>query len=144
MLRKTLVATLTLLYSATAIGMPLHFHYCRGELKHITVLVKMECHVPNPVKSDHTCCKSIKPHCEATYALNNCCDDATQWIQDDIPALCLKNSEFEDISFAQAVDNTLPGLSDLSETNQSAELFKEPSYHKSPLYLLQCSLIYYG
>lgn len=143
MIRRSLVTALTLLYSLTAIGMPLHFHYCRGELKHVSVLVKMECHVPDQTMVGQTCCKSVKPHCEAKHSLNNCCDDATQWIQDDVPALCAKGFEFDDVDALYAV-NVVAGHTVQPQAVQGLPQVETVSDHSPPLYLLQCSFIFYG
>jgi hypothetical protein len=142
MIRRSLVSALILLYSLATIGMPLHFHYCRGELKHVTLLVKLECHVPQQAIAGHACCKAAMPTCESKHRLNNCCDDSTQWIQDEIPALCPKHADFEDVS---APTITYPKYDDTERLlNISTPSVDYRSARPQSLYLLQCAFIFYG
>lgn len=142
MLRKSLVAILILLYSATAIGVPLHLHYCQGELMHITVLVKVECGEPETGMEDQGCCQNKKPNCHSGNTLNNCCDDATQWLQDDLLAICQKS-----------IDGDTPTVvkSAIVHNNATIIIQDSPSVYPAlltssgpPLYIFQCALVYYG
>lgn len=143
MLRKSLVAALILLYSATAIGVPLHFHYCRGELKHVSFLLKMECHVPETGTAEHACCKTTKPQCGNGQTLNSCCDDATQWIQDDLPAICAK-SDLDQLSGLTAmIPASVPTIEYALHHILPSTDHDFQQVHP-PLYLLQCAFIFYG
>jgi len=143
MFRKSVVAILILLYSASAIGMPLHFHYCRGELKHVTLFLKMECHEVTSEQISPNCCKKAQTLCESGPSWNNCCDDDTRWIQDNLPAICSKSPD--PVIIAPAT-STLPNLS------ISDELALAPFNTglcefiplETPRYLAHCALIFYG
>jgi hypothetical protein len=144
MFRKSAVVILILLYSASAIGVPLHFHYCRGELKHITFFVKMECHEPGADQAVHACCQGMKAETCSGHTLNNCCDDATQWIQDNLPAICAKNTE-DQTNIAQVavirLDQTFESKAVYTAGKPSEDVKNNIGI---PLYVLQCALIYYG
>lgn len=142
MYRKSLVVALVLLYSASAIGVPMHFHYCQGELKHVSFLVKMECDEPGTVSTDHACCQTAKSHCATSQTLNSCCDDATQWLQDDLPAICAKSDlDLNGDLFITALSSDFPdpyAVSVSVVSDASTRLIPRP------LYLMQCALIFYG
>jgi hypothetical protein len=142
MLRKSLVAVLLALYSLSAIGMPLHFHYCKGELKHVTLLVQKGCHVEEaPV---HACCKGSKPHCDATDGQNSCCDDDIHWLQDNEPTVCASALAFQDLSEVQIGISTLPEIDEITKEQVCSADFNPGHGSDPPLFLLHCSLIYYG
>ena len=41
--KQLFVLSLVMIYSISAVGVPLHYHYCKGDLEHITLLVQKEC-----------------------------------------------------------------------------------------------------
>jgi len=143
-LRKIVVGLLILLYSASAIGLPLHFHYCKGVLKHVTLFVKMTCHELELERTAHACCKS-HTQCSAGPTMNTCCDDATEWIQDSIPAILARDVEFDLTLLVNAV---APSSAKSLNTVITQEVFGPgPDAGPPPgppIYLLTCSLIYYG
>lgn len=142
MYRKSLVAALMLLYSASAIGVPLHFHYCQGELKHVSFLLKMECHDIGSESTGHACCQKAQLHCGSGHTLNSCCDDATQWLQEDISALCAK-SEL-DLSGDWSTPTCPCSLQNIC-TDSGVSISNGSSESGSnPLYLIQCAFIFYG
>lgn len=142
MYRKSLVAALMLLYSASAIGIPMHFHYCQGELKHVSFLLKMECHDPGTGQTDPACCQTSRSHCASGQTLNSCCDDATQWIQDDLPAICAKSDlDLDGDLFITAMASDLSDpYGVIIDTGSDASIRNIGR----PLYLMQCALIFYG
>ena len=84
-----MVLVLLTLYSGAAIGVPLHSHYCGGELQHVTLFTQMECddhedmhaHVEKP----QSCCtKGLTTQCEASNDNHDgCCDDQSEFLQLD-------------------------------------------------------------
>jgi hypothetical protein len=147
-MRRFLVAILVLLYSASAIGVPLHFHYCRGELKHVTLLVKMECHVPESGMAGHACCQKEYTQCgNALQSFNTCCNDATRWLQDHAPAVCPKDHA-GDIQTKSGTDDIAVEhrIAPVPQITISDLLLRTESDtgDKAPRYLRFCALIYYG
>lgn len=143
MVRKFVVSVLVLLYSASAIGLPLHFHYCGGELKHVTLFVKMSCHEPEQEQDPHACCKNKAAQCHAGLTMNSCCDDATEWIQDNVPAVQARALDLVlyPISYAVAIPVLNSLHSEMEPGVYSDDADPPPGL---PFYLLACALIYYG
>jgi hypothetical protein len=143
MLRKSAVSLLLFLYSLSAIGMPMHFHYCKGELKHVTLFVQKGCHPEPAPTSDHACCKSLNSHCDLGDVRDNCCDNSTEWLQDNAPTVCAKAFVLQDTPDKELV---ILSFCD-TETIYSDQIARDDTetIHGSdpPLYLLHCSLIYY-
>ena len=140
MLRKVLVSSLILLYSLSVIGVPLHFHYCRGELKHVSLVVRKGCQGEDMHKvMARDCCKKTKPQCTK----GKCCNDATEWAQENIPAVVQK------LVFKAPM--TLRSAEQVAESHLTEYTYQQPAprdmealAESPPLYLLKCSLIYYG
>jgi hypothetical protein len=124
-------------------GVPLHFHYCRGELKHVTFLVKMYCHMPENADAPTGCCKKKTQQCAVGVVLQDCCDDATQWLQENLPAVCIK-SNVSDLQGCDPAFVTGMSFGQLTVDNAIAVSTFEAIPPDTPLYLLQCALIYYG
>jgi len=144
MVRKSIVSALLLLYSLTAIGVPLHLHYCRGELKHVTLFVKAGCHEMPKEQVARACCKEKQPHCAIGQAHNQCCSDDTQWLQEDLPVIVA-----EYIQLTIDLDDLNPGVHEIlsEESMHRMDPIPEIQYPPGadiPLYLVHCSLIFYG
>jgi hypothetical protein len=123
--------------------MPLHFHYCMGELKHVTFLLKVECHGEGTVGDLHACCGVSKSSCSAGHSLNKCCNDSTEWLQDEIPALLQK---VDSDTLTDGIEAYPKGGNHVLISSVHSELHPGSNLQISPrpLYLLKCSLIYYG
>jgi hypothetical protein len=144
MLKRALISVLVLLYSLTAIGMPLHFHYCKGELQHITLILRMDCHEQEPVEGQ-SCCKPTTAHCPESLAVNACCSDATQWLHEEVPAICSANILPEEGPDGYAVAHILT-IAGHTPSGGSDMIPREPQSPGPdiPLYVAHCALIFYG
>jgi hypothetical protein len=142
MFRSILVTILISAYGLATIGLPLHFHYCRGELKHVTMFVRMGCHEQEHQTFAHGCCES-KPQCEPGHLNNHCCQDATKWLHEDNPAVIAQNLTFNTpgCEMVSAVIN--PDLR-LSESKSPRQTHHVLATTGPPLYLMQCAFIFYG
>jgi hypothetical protein len=121
---------------------PLHLHFCEGELQHITVLIRMEGCASETGKDEPGCCKNKRRPCNNELSRNSCCDDATQWLQDDLAAICLTNVHGDEV---------VSTLSAVSPESVVVPLHDSPSVYPDlltssgpPLYIFQCALVYYG
>jgi len=144
MIRGLLVTILISAYGLATIGLPLHFHYCRGQLKHVTMFIRMECHEQEGPVSEHACCDARPMICEIGHANNHCCQDATKWLHENIPAPCAQNPVFKGVNWdlpkPVAFDSDLQiGDSCVPREKHTALLTNGP-----PLYLTQCAFIFYG
>lgn len=145
MARKALVLVIVALYSLSVVGMPLHYHYCKGQLKHVTVFVKLECHGEGTTQDAHTCCGVQKAHCSTGHSANQCCDDATEWLQEDIPGVSAKNVTQDPDQVSDAVTGlVLPAAPTVLGQHLTIKADTGPPLSPIPLFLSHCSLIFYG
>ncbi len=136
-----------MIYSVSAVGVPLHYHYCKGDLEHITLLIQKECsdHEEEQQRladSPFACCLKDKMSCEASTEKGDCCDDQTEFLQMDEDAVQALGDVKDLVQFY-----ALPRNVEVSGSDQ--EMTVEPRAHSPPdtgppLYLLNCSLVFYG
>jgi hypothetical protein len=75
--------------------------------------------------------------------MKSCCDDATQWVQDKLPAILAKDLEVELGPAISAV--AIEGSTLFVTAAPQPELYTaEDPPPGPPIYLRDCSLIYYG
>jgi hypothetical protein len=119
---------LTVFYFITTVGVTVNIHYCQGEVSSVMVFSKTG-----------KCCCSVETMPEG------CCDDETFFYQLDDIQLISQNFENERITpKANSIDFT--------DTNDIAVVQKEtpveelnlPPPQQKALWLLNCSLTYYG
>ena len=148
MIRKATVLLLLTLYSAVAIGVPLHYHYCGGELQHITLFAAKECesHDDTHVKVEDAlvCCQDQEiSHCNDGVSVPDCCDDETEILQ--------LNERVAALVFLQDMYSDVIGVCEFNEL-PTVQLEEEPDYDlirglpvaTVQTYLEHCSLIFYG
>jgi hypothetical protein len=148
MIRKTLVMIMLSLYGASAIGVPLHFHYCKGELQHVTIFTQKECdaheqHNSEAARSPMGCCMGVgSDHC--SLAENpDCCNDELDLIQlDDEAAAVL-------LPFSLDVEVCAPAATVEVQPSVLRNIAK--GYHANAppaagpkIYLANCSFVFYG
>lgn len=148
MMRKITVLVLLTLYSAVAVGVPLHYHYCEGELQHISFFAPKECesHEDTHEKAAEplACCLGqISSHCNETASVPDCCDDETELLQFDetVTALVFIQGHYMDAIVACE-------FAELPAVHQKVDAPGDPVHVLRPKpilpYLEHCSLIFYG
>ena len=148
MMRKITVLVMLTLYSAVAIGVPLHYHYCGGELQHITLFTAKECasHDDSHQKAEdpQACCqgKTIS-HCSDAVSIPDCCDDQTEFLQFDesVTALVFLQGNYTDAIIACEFAE-LPSI--LQNEDAPGETVHVDRPKPVQPYLEHCSLIFYG
>lgn len=144
MLRKVTVMLFVLLYSMSAVGMPLHYHYCKGQLQHVTLLTKRTCDDTHAkAVSPFACCLGLdKMVCEADEG--DCCDDESQWLSNDEDQLQASLTK----SIADLDLQIVSPEAGWDLIGSSAETEVEPTANAPPpggaKYLLYCSFVFYG
>ncbi len=142
MLRSQLiVSALILLYGGSTAGIPVHFHYCKGELKHVKILFKTGCHdKSDDPEPDAGCCISTKA-CQDPGTNATCCSDATEWNHENEDAVPPPATDLvpalQDVRWSGAIAPAGSGL-------QVAHAPGEGSANSPPIYILSCALIFYG
>ena len=82
MLRPFLSYALTSLILLSQTGLPLHWHYCKGMLESVSILLDAECNDHEAPSNLPDCCKdALKGAC--TPQNNDCCDDETTILLQD-------------------------------------------------------------
>jgi|GEM_PF-2619113 len=148
MMRKLTVLIMLTLYSSVAIGVPLHYHYCAGELQHITLFAPSECtshdDTHKKVEEPVTCCEvKTVSNCNEADSLPDCCDDQTELLQLDesVTALIFLQNKYTDAVVAcEFVE--LPSV--LQKEDAQADPIHVLRSNPVLPYLEHCSLIFYG
>ena len=148
MLKQITVSALILLYSLSVIGMPLHFHYCMGNLQHVSLLVKKGCHESDGAVRHHGCCDQ-KPVCHQSepgevMGMDNCCDDATEWLHEELSAVCAwtQTNTLLQTTLPVVISHVL--LISEEQTTPASENRQDLPPPGAPLYKLHCALIFYS
>lgn len=140
------------LYSAAVMGVPLHYHYCGGELQHITLFVQKECDSHGEEEhekheeSPFSCClgKEVS-HCGTTSDTSegDCCDNEADFMQYDHDVSVQSDPlSFDTHATAAAASADLLNLAASAGVLQN--LANGPPLIQAKIYLAICSLVFYG
>ena len=134
-------------YSLSVIGMPLHYHYCKGELQHVTAFTQKECESHESKKqSPFACClKSGEKHCDMALDAEepDCCSDQSKWVQLDELAV----AEFVKVQLHNYLGllNIYHSYTFLREAGASGvPVERGPPVPAVARYIYHCSLVFYG
>ena len=131
MLKQSLhIALCLLLYLSTA-GISIHSHFCKNELKSISVMVKAE--------SCHSKKKSCPHHPPKKEERKDCCQNETSFEKLDIDIISLSSAE--ELPVVKMVALPAP-LSVNSMPSDSGPLRTERNYRPPPGRTLQLHLLY--
>ena len=143
-----LVLGLVMIYSVSAVGVPLHYHYCKGDLEHVTLLFQKECsdhkeETNRVADSPFACCLKGKMSCEMTTDDGNCCDDETELLQLDDEVVVQSMPNLGDVP-VQAVELPLTETLEVEYTEAIQPCANAPPQNGPPVYLMNCSFVFYG
>ncbi len=87
MLRRTFSFGLTFLILLSQVGVPMHFHYCKGALESVSILIKKTCNDADmAVAGMPACCKKFyAKQCEKKN--NGCCHDQVKVFNQDLTSV---------------------------------------------------------
>lgn len=134
---------LTFLILLSQVGLPLHFHYCKGMLESVSLFFKQACDDHQEQIADlPACCQKIEAkHC--TEEDNNCCDDQVKVLTQDITSIAPQVLQWESIAF---VFTPLAGQT--AKVPVKADSHFAPVTPESdsgpPIYILHQALIFYA
>lgn len=142
MLRPIFSYVLTSLILISQVGLPMHFHYCKGALESVSVLFKKECNDDQVAmaKMPACCQKFLKKHCKQN---NGCCHDQVKVISQDLTSLVpgfihlipiISEVNHQIIKTPEIVTSTISPFALHSNETDSGP----------PIYILFHSLIYYA
>ena len=146
-MKQLLVLGLVMIYSVSAVGVPLHFHYCKGDLEHISLLFQKECSDHDEEskrigESPFACCLKGKVSCESSNEKGDCCDDETELLQldeDAVQPLVDVKSLMAVVAFPQVTEHAVYGEETVIEPRAHS-----PPDTGPPIYVLNCSFVFYG
>lgn len=141
MFRPILSYVLTALILVAQMGLPLHFHYCKGLLESVTLLIKPGCDDHVEVSDLPACCKKQEvSHCNTSK--DDCCNDEVLVLTQDLTSLTPHLLKWTDISFVPtsapyaALQSAQPNRID------QVEIIEKDT--GPPRYIRYGALIYYG
>jgi hypothetical protein len=68
------------------VGLPMHFHYCKGSLESVSILFRNNCDDEVAVAKVPDCCKKyVQNHCKKED--NGCCHDNVKVLNQDLTSL---------------------------------------------------------
>jgi hypothetical protein len=86
MLRPIFSYVLTSLVLLSQVGLPMHYHYCKGSLESVSILFRNHCDDEVATAKMQDCCKKLyQKHC--TKENNGCCHDRVEVINQDLTSV---------------------------------------------------------
>lgn len=142
MVRNVLTYALTSLILLSQVGLPLHFHYCKGMLESVSILFNDGCDDHGEVALLPSCCqKSVSGHCDKDN--DNCCDDQIRILSQDLASLTPHFFKWTDIPF-EAPTYTAPETIAPQQEQQFSSLPVASADHGPPRYILHHALVLYA
>lgn len=141
MFRPALSYVLVSLILVSQIGLPVHFHYCKGLLESVTLLVNPGCDDHQEVSDLPACCKKVEAsHCNSSK--DDCCDDQVVVLTQDITSLTPHLLKWTDISFvSDPVPTVITPALPCHQTRQREMNEKDTG---PPIYILHRALLFYA
>ncbi len=134
---------LTFLILLSQVGLPLHFHYCKGMLESVSLFFKQACDDHQEQIADlPTCCQKIQAK-NCIEEDNKCCDDQVKVLTQDIISIAPQVLQWDSTAF---VFTPLAGHTAI--VNVKADSHFAPVTPESdsgpPKYILHQALILYA
>lgn len=125
------------------IGLPLHFHYCKGMLESVSLIFKQACDDHQEQIADlPSCCQKLEArHC--AEANDKCCHDQVKVLTQEITSIAPQLLQWESIQ----VDFTplvAPSAAVAVKMNLSSAPVAPGSDSGPPIYILHQALIFYA
>jgi hypothetical protein len=141
MIRMATSYILTSIVLLSQIGLPVHFHYCKGILESVSVFISQGCDDHEEIADLPACCKKLETsHC--TPGAGDCCDDKVSILIQEVESLIPHFAKWDVIvpapqsfSFTQLERTKIvscPSISGISTDTGP------------PIYILHQSLIFYA
>jgi len=143
MLRPIFSYVLTSLILLSQVGLPMHYHYCKGALESVSILFKNACEddAVAMAKMPKCCQKFYKNHCEKEN--KGCCHDQVKVISQDLTSVM--PGVIHLIPFISALNNQIIETQEIvTSTISPLSLHSIETDSGPPIYLRFHSLIYYA
>lgn len=137
MFKRCTVIFFALLYTLSAFGLPVHYHYCKGKLKHITLFSKKQCASET---APFACCLTQKGICKTDIG-GECCDDELKLLETQNDQF-IQNSEFPNEELQCATPPVL--IDDIAEESTGSDDAGNSGPPPGPKFALHCAFLFYG
>lgn len=143
MLRPIMSYALTFLILLSQVGLPLHFHYCKGMLESVSLIFKKACDDHQEQIADlPACCQKMEVrHC--TEADDKCCHDQVKVLTQDITSIAPQILQWESIPFV-FIPSVAPPATVTIKVNTPSVLVTPGSDSGPPIYILHKAFIFYA
>jgi hypothetical protein len=143
MFRPVMSYALTFLILLSQVGLPLHFHYCKGMLESVSLIFKQACDDHQEKIADlPSCCKKLSTkHC--TEADDKCCHDQVKVLTQDITSIAPQLLQWESIA-VDFVSPLAPSATVAVKVNLPSAPVATGSDSGPPIYILHRALIFYA
>jgi len=142
MLRLVFSHVLIALILVSQVGVPMHFHYCKGALESVSILFSKACEDDKAIADMPECCKKLyQKHCSKDD--NGCCHDQVKVLNQDLTSLAPSFIQWMPIILENNnLEINFPGI--VSSTISLFSLNSDGSDSGPPIYIRYHSLIYYA
>lgn len=142
MLRPLFSYAFTALILLSQVGLPIHYHYCKGSLESVSILFRDNCDEELvPANLPDCCKKAFQKHCKKTD--NGCCHDKVEVVNLDLTSVLPVFSGLTPVDFEKnspiVVTSTIESFPIQFFLIQNMESDSGP-----PIYIRFHSLIYYA
>ena len=143
MFRPVMSYALTFLILLSQVGLPLHFHYCKGMLESVSLIFKKACDDHQEQIADlPSCCQKLETrHC--TEADDKCCHDQVKVLTQDITSIAPQLLQLESIP-VDFIPPVAPSATVAVKVNLPSAPVTPGSDSGPPIYILHQALIFYA
>ena len=113
MVRPLFSYVLISLILTAQVGLPMHYHYCKGALESVSIFFKNACKEEIAVADAPGCCtKQERSHCKKEN--NGCCNDQVKVVNQDITSVAPNIVQLADIEIdlISTENHVLPNTED--------------------------------
>jgi hypothetical protein len=143
MFRPAVSYALTFLILLSQVGLPLHFHYCKGMLESVSLIFKKACDDhEEPQANLPACCQKMESrHCAETD--DKCCHDQVKVLTQDITSIAPQLLQWDAIT-VDFVPPVVPAATVVLKVNSPTGPVSPGSDSGPPIYILHQALIFYA
>jgi hypothetical protein len=143
MLRPVFSYVLTSLILLSQVGLPMHYHYCKGALESVSILFSKACDDDaKALASMSECCKKFyKQHCKKEN--NGCCHDQVKVISQDLTSVMPGVLHLNPVAI-EISNQVIQTQEIVSSTISPFSLHSIETDSGPPIYIRFHSLIYYS
>ena len=143
MFRPVMSYALTFLILLSQVGLPLHFHYCKGMLESVSLFFKQACDDHSEQIADlPACCQKLESrHCKE--ADDDCCHDQVKVLTQDITSIAPHLLQWESIP-VDFISPVVPSSTVAVKVSLPSAPVAPGSDSGPPIYILHQALIFYA